>query len=127
MTAPAPTTTARTVLRLDAALDTAIALLAVAAAAGLLGAAPPWLPPPVLLALAVVLLGFAAALLWLARRPDAGALRGLGVGNGVCALAALAWAVIGAPEHLALRIAALVVALALAAVATAQLAVARRL
>jgi hypothetical protein len=124
---PAPTATARTVLRADAALDTAIALLSAAAAGGVLGSAPPWLAPPVLLVLAAVLLGFAVALLWLARRPDAGALRGLGIGNGVCALAALAWAVIGAPEHLALRIATLVVALALGAVATAQLTVARRL
>jgi hypothetical protein len=122
----ATTTTARTVLRVDAALDTAIALLGITAAVGLLGGAPPWLAPPVLLVLAVVLLGFAAALLWLARRPDAGLLRALGIGNGLCALAVLVWAVIGAPEHLALRIAALVVALALGAVAAAQLAVARR-
>jgi hypothetical protein len=125
MTAPAPTA-ARTVLRIDAALDTAIALLCVAAAAGLLGAAPPWLAPPVLLVLAAVLVGFAAALLALALRPTAAVLRVLGVGNGLCAVAALAWAVLGAPEHLPLRIAALAVALALGAVATAQLASARR-
>ena len=122
----APTTTARTVLRVDAALDTAIAVLCAGAAAGLLGGAPPWPAPPVLLVLAVVLLGFAAALLWLARRPDAGVLRALGIGNAVCAVAALVWAALGAPELLPLRIAALVVAAALGAVAAAQLTVARR-
>jgi hypothetical protein len=125
MTAPARTA-ARTVLRIDAALDTAIALLCAAAAAGLLGDAPPWLAPPVLLALAAVLVGFAIALLWLARHPTAGVLPALGIGNGLCALAALAWAVLGAPEHLPLRIAALVVALALGGVAAAQLAAVRR-
>jgi hypothetical protein len=126
MTAPAPTA-ARTVLRLDAGLDTTIAVLCALAAAGALGAAPPWLAPPVLLVAAVVLLVLAAGLLWLARRPDAAVLRALGIGNGVSALAVLVWAALGAPEHLTLRIIALVVALALGAVAAAQLGTARRI
>lgn len=119
--------TARTVLRTDAALDTAVALLCLAGAAGVLGDAPPWLGPPVLVAVAVVLVALAAGLLRLARRPTAAALLALGVGNAGSAVACAAWGAFGDPVHLPLRTAAVVVAVALAAVAAAQLAAARRL
>jgi hypothetical protein len=119
--------TARTVLRTDAALDTAVALLCLAGAAGVLGGAPAWLGPPVLVVLAVVLAALAAGLLRLARRPVAVVLLALGAGNAGSALACAAWGVLGDPAHLPLRAAAGAVAVALAAVAAAQLAAGRRL
>jgi hypothetical protein len=70
--------------------------------------------------------GFAALLLWLATRPDAVALTVLGGGNGVCAVILLGWAVVEGSTGPALRVLTAVAALALAAVAAAQLRIARR-
>ena len=124
-TTPLPARSARAVLRTDAVLDSAIAALCLALATGALGedawARPSWLGWPVLLAIAVVLLVLAALLLVLARRPDALALRVLGAANAVSALVVLLWAALADSAGPALRLAAVVIAIALATVATAQI------
>jgi hypothetical protein len=117
---------ARTVLLVDAGLDTAIAVVCVVAASGSLGERPAWLGPPVLLVLAVVLLGLAAGLLWLARRPEAPALWALAAGNGVSAVVVALWALLGGPAP-GLLVVAVLVASGLAVVAAAQAGVARRM
>jgi hypothetical protein len=120
--------TAARVLRVDAGLDGAIALLFV-----VLAATPPtddwarpvWLAAPILLVTAAVPAALAAGLLVLSRRPDEGVLRSLGAGNGASALAVALWAVIDAGFGPALRAVLLIVAALLAAIATAQIRVAR--
>jgi hypothetical protein len=120
---PPSTRCAARVLQVDAGLDAAIAaLFLVLASTGPVGAwaRPDWLTAPVLLAAAAVLVVFAAGLLGLARRPDEQALRALGVGNGATAVVSAIWAVLDPALGVALRAVLLVVVVALAAVAVAQ-------
>jgi hypothetical protein len=119
---------AKPVLLVDAGLDTTLAVLCVLLATALSGwARPDWLGPTVLLVLAAVLIALAAGLLWLARRPDAVALRALGVGNGGSAVVLLVWGLSDGAVGTELRVLVVLAAVALAAVAAAQLVAARRL
>jgi hypothetical protein len=127
MTLPARSETR--VLQVDAGLDSAIALLFLVLASTRPAGAwvrPAWLGVPVLLAAAAVLVLFAAGLLVLARRPDESAMRALGIGNGGSAAVVVIWALLDPAVGAGLRTVLLVVAAALAAVAAAQIDVARR-
>jgi hypothetical protein len=125
------TRSAARLLRVDAGLDTAIALLCLI----LVGmpragswARPAWLTEPVLLAAAAVLAVFAGGLLVLARQPDQMVLCALGGGNGVCAASVALWVFLDNPAlGPALQAALLAAAAMLAAVAAAQIRAARRL
>jgi hypothetical protein len=117
-------TQAARVLRVDAGLDGAIALLLVVLAATSPAdgwGRPGWLAAPILLGAAAALAALAAGLLVLSRRPDEGVLRALGAGNGVSAAAVAVWAVFDAAFGPALRAVLLVVAVLLAAIAVAQI------
>jgi hypothetical protein len=117
------------VLRVDAGLDGAIALLFVVLAATPAAggwARPVWLSAPILLVAAAVLAALAAGVLVLSRQPAAGVLRSLGAGNGVSALAVTIWAVLDAALGPALRAVLLIVAAVLAAIAVAQVRASRR-
>lgn len=117
------------VLRVDAGLDGAIALLFVVLAAtppADAWARPVWLSAPFLLVAAAVLGALAGGLLVLSRQPDAGVLRSLGAGNGVSALAVAIWAVLEPAFGPALRAVLLIVAALLAAIAVAQVRASRR-
>ena len=116
--------TIRLLLRLDAALETVLALLCVALAYGLLGTdrwlLPSWLSVPLLFVVAVVLLLVAVALWWIARRPERATVRAVAVANAITALIFLAWAITGLGAGTALRTTLAVSAILLAALATAQ-------
>jgi hypothetical protein len=116
------------VLRIDAGLDSAIAVLllvtAFVPAAGA-WARPAWLGAPVLLVAAAVLMAMAAGLLVLARQPSAAALRALGYGNGISGLALAGWAEVSDSFGGALRTALIVAAIGLAIVGVTQLRAAR--
>jgi hypothetical protein len=89
--------------------------------------APVWLGGPVLLVAAAVLAALAVGLLVLASGPDQMVLWALGAGNGASAAAVAIWVVVDYPAlGPALRATLLTVAAGLAAVAAAQVHIARR-
>jgi len=119
---------ARAALRLDAACEALLAALCLAWALRVFGmdtwALPTWLGSPVLVGVAVVLLAAAVSLWLLADRPEPAALRVVATANGVTALAALAWAILGAGGPL--RIVLCAVAVVLGLLMPAQLRLARQ-
>jgi hypothetical protein len=125
----APTRSAARVLWVDAGLDSVIALLClvlVATPPAHAWARPAWLDGPVLLVAAAVLAALAVGLLVLARGPDQVVLWALGAGNGASAAAVAIWVAVDHPAlGSALRATLLAVAAGLAAVAAAQVHVAR--
>lgn len=120
----------RWLLRLDAGLETVLALLCVVLAYGLLGTdrwlLPSWLSVPLLLVVAVVLLLVAVALWWIAGRPDRGTVRAIAVANAVTALVFVAWAIAGLGAGTALRLVLAVSAVLLGALAAVEYARAPR-
>src|SRR5438445_135822 len=128
LSAPPHQSRGRTVLRLDATFEALLAALCLAWAFHLFGmgdwARPSWLGSPVLIGVAVILLGAAAGLWLLADRAEPAALRVVAIANGVTALAALTWAILGTGGPLRIVLAVVVVALGL--LAPTQLHLARR-
>jgi multisubunit Na+/H+ antiporter MnhF subunit len=121
----------RVLLRLDAGLETVLAVTCALLAYGLLGtdrwSLPPWLSAPLLTAAAAVLLVAAVALWWLAGRPGPGVVRAVAIANAVTTVAFVVWAIAGWGAGSQLRILAAMAAVLLGALATVQYARATRL
>ena len=119
----------RAVLRVDAGVEALLAMICLVLALRLAGTdewvLPSWLGTPALVAVAVVLVGAAAGLCWMAGRAAPGAVRGVGIGNALTAVACLIWAVLGLGAGTELRVLVSLTAVALAALSATQFFVVR--
>ncbi|GAA1674993.1 hypothetical protein GCM10009765_25370 [Fodinicola feengrottensis] len=120
----------RTLLRLDAALETVLAAASLMLAYRLLGTdrwtLPGWLGSPALVAFALVLLVVAVALGWLSVRPEAPVVRMIALANGMTAAIMLVWGLAGLGAGGQFRTLLAVAGLLLAVLAGAQFFVAQR-
>ena len=130
MTTATTTPGLRVLLRVDAALETALAVACAVLAFGLLGTdrwrLPPWLGTPALIVIAVVLLLAAVVLWWLAGRPDSDTVRAVAIANGVTTVVILAWALAGLGTGVEMRVLLAATAVLLGALAATQYAHAQR-
>jgi hypothetical protein len=120
----------RAVLRVDAGIEALLAMICLVLAWQLAGTEewvlPSWLGTPALLAAAGVLVIAAVGLCWMAGRPAPGAVRGVGIGNALTAVACLIWAVLGLGAGTELRVLVGLTALTLAALSATQFLVVRK-